>query len=73
LTLSKAFIAGVTAAVTGALAGAVLILGHRALVDVPAVLISLVTLGILLRVKKVPEPLLILAAGLVGFVIKSFH
>lgn len=67
----RAFIAGVTAAVTGALAGAVLILGRRALVDMPALVIALGTLGILLGTKKVPEPLLIFAAGLAGFVLKS--
>jgi len=69
----KAFIAGVTAAVTGALAGAVVILGHRALMDLPAIVIALVTLAVLLLVKKVPEPVLIVAAGLAGFVLKSIH
>ena len=69
----KAFITGVTAAVTGALAGAVVILGHRALVDLPAIVITLVTMAVLLLVKKVPEPVLILAAGLVGFALKISH
>jgi hypothetical protein len=34
------------------------------------VLIGLVTLAILLRIKKVPEPLVIVAAGVVGLVLR---
>jgi chromate transporter len=66
----RAFVDGVTAAATGAIAGAAFVLGRRALVDIPTVLIALVTLAVLLRVKKVPEPLLIIAAGLVGLGIR---
>jgi chromate transporter len=62
----RAFVDGVTAAATGAIAGAAFVLGRRALIDIPTVIIALVTVGVLLRVKKAPEPLVILAAGLVG-------
>jgi chromate transporter len=62
----KAFVDGVTAAATGAIAGAGFVLGRRAVVDLPTVLIALATLAVLTRVKKAPEPLVILAAGLVG-------
>jgi chromate transporter len=62
----KAFVQGVTAAATGAIAGAAFVLGRHAIVDVPTALIALATLGVLLGVKKVPEPLVILAAGAVG-------
>jgi chromate transporter len=62
----KAFVSGVTAAATGAIAGAAFVLGKRAIVDAPTVLIALATLTVLLTTKKVPEPLLILAAALVG-------
>jgi chromate transporter len=65
----KAFVDGVSAAATGAIAGAAFVLGKRAFVDIPTVLIGLVTLGVLIRVKKIPEPLVILAAGAVGLVI----
>ena len=34
--------------------------------SVPTALIGIVTLGVLLGVRRVPEPLVILAAGLVG-------
>jgi chromate transporter len=62
----KAFVDGVTAAATGAIAGAAFVLGRRALVDVATVSIALLSLGVLVRFKKVPEPLLILAAGAAG-------
>jgi chromate transporter len=66
----KAFIGGVTASATGAIAGAAFILGRRALVDVATVSIAVVTLVALFKVKKLPEPLLILAAGGVGLLLK---
>jgi chromate transporter len=62
----KAFVQGVTAAAVGAIAGAGYILARRSLVDVPTVLIAVVTFVVLTRTKKIPEPLLIVAAGLVG-------
>ena len=62
----KAFVQGVTAAAVGAIAGAAYILARRSLIDVPTVMIGLATLGILMVTKKVPEPVVILAAGAVG-------
>src|SRR5207248_3996521 len=41
----KAFVDGVTGAATGAIAGAAIVLGRRAIVDVSTVLIALGTLG----------------------------
>jgi chromate transporter len=67
----KAFVDGVTAAATGAIAGAGFVLGRRALVDVPTVLIALVTLGLLIKVKKLNEPLLIVGAGALGLAITT--
>ncbi len=67
----KAFVDGVTAAATGAIAGAVVILGRRSLVDATTILIALATLGLLLVPKKVPEPLVIVAAGLVGLIARG--
>ena len=66
----KAFVDGVTAAATGAIAGAAFVLGRRSLVDAPTVAIGLATLAILTYLKKVPEPLVILAAGLIGLGLK---
>jgi chromate transporter len=68
----RAFVDGVTAAATGAIAGAGFVLGRRAIVDAPTVLIAAATLGVLTRVKGVSEPLVILGAGLVGLMIRSF-
>ena len=67
----KAFVDGVTAAATGAIAGAAVILGRRSLVDLPTILIGLATLALLLVPRKIPEPVLILAAGLVGLLLKG--
>ena len=62
----KAFVDGVTAAATGAIAGAAFVLGRRALVDWVTLSVVLVTLGLLARFKRIQEPFLILAAGCVG-------
>ncbi len=62
----KAAVDGVTAAATGAIAGAVVVLGRRAITDAETGAIALATLLVLLRVRRVPEPLVIIAAGAVG-------
>ena len=67
----RAFSDGATAAASGAIAGAVVVLGQRAIVDIPTVAIALVSLGVLWRF-KVPEPLLVVAAGVVGLVLWPF-
>src|SRR5204862_6282643 len=67
----KAFVDGVTAAATGAIAGAVIVLGRRALVDFPTILICAVTLAAIARMKRVPEPALIAASGVVGLLLKA--
>jgi chromate transporter len=66
----KAFVAGVTSSATGAIAGAAFILGRRALFDVATVGIAVVTLVALFRVKKLPEPVLIVLAGAVGLLLR---
>jgi chromate transporter len=65
-----AFVNGVTVGATGAIAGAVIVLGRKSLVDIPTVLIALVSLGLLWHFKKkLPEPLLVLGAALLGLMI----
>jgi len=61
-------VAGATAAAVGAIAGAVIILGRRSIIDVPTGLIALVSFGLLWRF-KVPEPLIVLGAGIVGLIV----
>jgi chromate transporter len=67
----RAFVDGVTAATTGAIAGAAIVLGRRAITDVPTILIALATWLALTRLRKIPEPLIIVAAGIVGLVLVS--
>ncbi len=69
----KAFIEGVTAAATGAIVGAAFVLGRRAIFDVPTIAIALATLFALTKMRKIPEPIIILAAGLIGVVFRSFR
>ena len=64
----KAFVSGVTAAASGAIAGACFVLARRAVIDVPTALIALAALGVTWRF-KVPEPILIAAGALVGLLI----
>jgi chromate transporter len=67
----KAFVDGVTAAATGAIAGAAFVLGRRAIIDVPTALIAAATLVVLLKIKGVPEPVVILLAGGVGLALRG--
>jgi chromate transporter len=63
-----AFVDGVTAAAIGAISGAVVVLGRRSVVDLPTLIIMAVVLFLLWR-KMLPEPLIVLAAALVGLVV----
>jgi chromate transporter len=65
----KAFVQGVTAAAVGAIAGAVVILARRSLIDWLTVGIALAVLAAQLKLKKVPEPVLIVMAGIVGLLV----
>jgi chromate transporter len=65
----KAFVSGVTAAATGA--GAAFVLGKRALIDIPTWLMCGATLLLVSKVKKVPEPLVILGAGVLGLALRT--
>jgi chromate transporter len=62
----RAFVSGATAAAVGCLAGAVVILGVRAIVDAFTIAIAVATLAVLLLWRKAPEPLLVVAAGAVS-------
>lgn len=63
-----AFVDGVTAAAIGAIAGAVIVLAKRSLVDIPTVLIAAATIVLLWKFKKLQEPLIIAGAALIGLV-----
>jgi chromate transporter len=66
----RSFVDGVTAAATGAIAGAAFVLGRRALIDWKTIAIAVATWLAFTRVKKLPEPLVILAAGLAGLLLR---
>lgn len=67
----RGFVQGVTAAATGAIAGAVVVLGKHAVHDYWTLAIAAATLLVLMK-WKVPEPLIIAASGLLGMAI-HFH
>jgi chromate transporter len=64
----KAFVDGATAAATGAITGAVIVLGARAITDWVTALIALVSFGILWRY-KISEPIIVTVSGLVGLIL----
>jgi chromate transporter len=67
----KAFVDGITAAVIGALVGAVFVIATRSITDVTTFLIAGVALLVLIYVKKIQEPYIIIAAAIAGLVIKN--
>jgi len=69
----KAFVDGATAAATGAITGAVLVLTTRAIVDWPTAAIALLSFAVLWRY-KIAEPIIVSIAGLIGLVLwPIFH
>lgn len=64
-----AFVEGITAAAIGALSGAVIVIATRSITDLQTALIAIITLAILSVTKKVPEPVLILIAALIGILL----
>lgn len=67
----KAFVEGITAAVMGALAGAVMVIAAGSITDLPTTLIALAAVLALLYLKKTPEPYIILAGAIAGLFIKN--
>jgi chromate transporter len=66
----KAFVDGVTAAAIGAIIGAVFVLGKRQITDLNAIIIAAITIIVLLRFKKVQEPVIIAIAAIAGLAVK---
>ncbi|HEY9341857.1 MAG TPA: chromate transporter [Hanamia sp.] len=71
-TSIKAFVDGITAAVIGALAGAVVIIGIRSITDIPTALIALASIFALIYFRKIKEPYIILVAAVIGLILKTF-
>ena len=68
----KAFVDGITAAVIGALVGAVIVIASRSIIDIPTALIAAGAAGLLIYVKKMQELSIIGIAALLGLVVKSY-
>lgn len=66
----KAFVDGITAAVVGALVGAVGVIASRSILDIPTTLIAIATIFALLYIKKIQEPYIIVVAAILGVIIK---
>ena len=64
----KAFVDGATAAATGAITGAVVVLAARAIVDLPTAIIAVVSFAILWRF-KISEPIMVTISGIVGLIL----
>jgi chromate transporter len=64
-----AFVDGVTAAAIGAIAGAVVVIGQRSITDWITAALAVVTAAVLWRFKKIPEPLVVLVAALIGLIV----
>jgi chromate transporter len=66
----KAFVDGITAAVVGALAGAVIVIAKGSIRDLPTALIAITALLVLIYMKKIKEPVIIGLAAIIGIVLK---
>lgn len=68
----KAFVDGVTASAIGAIAGAVVILGKKSLIDFPTGLIAIIVLYLLWKYKKITEPYIIIGCAIIGIILKNY-
>ena len=64
-----AFVQGITAAAVGAIAGSVVVLATRAITDVTTAALAIGTTLLLWRFKKLPEPLIVIGAALIGLAV----
>jgi chromate transporter len=64
----RAFVKGATAAAAGAIGGATIVLTQQAVIDIPTIIIALVSLVLLWRF-KVKEPLIVLLTAIAGLIL----
>ena len=64
-----AFVDGITAAAIGAIAGSVIVIAKRSIIDIPTAVIALVTIGLLWKFKKLQEPVIVAVAAVLGLLI----
>lgn len=66
-----AFVDGITAAAIGAIAGSVIVIARRSIVDLPTACIALAAIVLLWKFKKLPEPAIVAGAAAAGLLIHS--
>ncbi|MFZ6772378.1 chromate transporter [Undibacterium sp. SXout7W] len=64
-----AFVDGITAAAIGAIAGSVIVIAKRSIIDMPTALIALTTIVLLWKFKKLQEPMVVAVAAICGLLI----
>lgn len=64
-----AFVDGITAAAIGAIAGSVVVLAQRAIVDIPTALLALGAGLLLWKYKSLKEPAIVIGAALIGLAV----
>lgn len=64
-----AFVDGVTAAAIGTITGAVVVLGKRSIIDLPTILLAVITVALLWKFKKLPEPVIVVTAAVIGLLV----
>ena len=64
-----AFVDGITAAAIGAIAGSVVVIAQRSISDIPTAMLALGATALLWKFKKIPEPVLVIGAALIGLAI----
>jgi chromate transporter len=64
-----AFVDGITAAAIGAIAGSVVVLAQRAIVDIPTAVLALAAWVLLWKYKTLKEPVVVVGAALIGMAV----
>jgi chromate transporter len=64
-----AFVDGITAAAIGAIAGSVVVIAQRSISDIPTALLAVGATATLWKFKKIPEPVLVIGAALIGLAV----
>jgi chromate transporter len=67
----RGFVRGVTVAVVGVLAGTTPLIARAVLVDATTFLLAAAALAALILVRRVPEPVLVLAGALCGWLLRA--
>jgi chromate transporter len=64
-----AFVDGITAAAVGAITGSVIVIAKRSIVDIPTIIIAIVTAALLWKFKKLQEPVVVATAAIIGLLL----